>query len=352
MSNNTIIQKVQEALRACSPNDISLLYKKTAHSEVLTQMHVMKLVYGMKAVESCSDRQLHDLAVALGLYESSGEDGATSKQQFFDNLTVSNVNIYKAHLKRFKWAEGERDADLTEWPKQDLLQEIEREGIYNRGTLRQLVTAISKYAEWRKQNGKSVNEFWHGEGLSVNDISLVEAMRKNCVQDPIGLCVRFAINKNSAPEMILNMCAVLAWVGFSLEEMVALKNEAVSPDCTRIDGRTIPIPMQRLVRIYTSCEDLDDLGYLVKRPLPSRQAGRPINKAYISTQFATAGIMSHSDISMSAKYYELWSLENESSLTTEDIANVFKIKNDQRTAAMVDRLAEYQAYKEAFHIES
>lgn len=351
--------------------------------EVLSRRDIFDIWYGMKSLDSYDDSVLELMTILLRAdvdaelkkltkeKEKKEETRplakilpfrqADRKSEFLSDPSLSALVIQQTtkNFKEFEEYEALLGKDIADMTKEEFIAGVERREICNRETLRNLLFKTNKYLRWCRQNGYSSQSY----KISVDDIDLVEAMRKGMISSPETLVQKLDKCCILNDGYVAPVCACLAWMGLDVDEMVKIKNEDYNPELHRIRDREIPEAFREIFRDYSGKTEvirdrgpvrvrmrLENAGLFLKRVSPfNDKIPRALPKGYVSIALVDLDLRCR-DIQYSGRYYELMELEKQRAISMDDVADVFGISESRTNRHVIvnDRYLEYIAFKKAF----
>lgn len=356
----SILQQIEAIVIKGDPDVLQDLYRKTQQSMHLTQSDIMKVWYGAKSLDSCSNEQLSELAAVLGIVseENVALRGGV-KSDFIASLGDAAQVKTKVFFENMKNAENAHGCDLACMSKETLCEAISSLGYYNRGNARQAVVyPLNLYIKWRKEQGMQNAPFWDTESITIEDIDISDAIRKKCVGSPEELFIKL---KDAFPlddGYMAPPALVLAWLGFTVPEMIDIEQGEVMNMSNTLRGRPVPPILRRILLGYARTVEvkrdnrtanyyLEDIGYYLKR-VTVKPNGKRIAPHNVFNAVNLAGIPNVQDVMMSGHYYRLAEREKESRITLEDVVAEFGLQGRNWKTLALDRLTELQVFKSVF----
>lgn len=395
MAHDTRIDKIMQVIAKQDNDELQPLFQK-ANEAGISSAVIISIWYGQVNLTRQPQHIIDFLAGALGIDDQTGEDvesnisaettevAGTAKNADRPTQTVYYRNKLdfmddecapasvrkrsRPYFEKLLSAEIAAKKDIAEMSKEEFTAVFAELGYYNRQYLKNALQVLSHYFRWSVQTNRPTHDFWIGGGeVGEDDIDLSVAMKKMCVRSPRML--REVIEEKCPLDEMYAVppLAVLAWMGFSQDEAIQIRNTDVSLVRRTICGKAIPVELYNIIRDYYSDQDctvesvngfgvrtlyVRNYGLFLKNRAHVSSARSTFTKSTITTLMNIEGL-SYKDIQMSAKYYSIRQLEEIRRPTQEDICKIFGIEitnNAWRMKAMViDRLIEYQAFLKAFY---
>lgn len=270
-----------------------------------------------------------------------------------------------ALFKALEPVENEYDRDIAAMMKSEFIEVFDQLGYYNRQYISSALSTLNQYFKWSVCTGRPVSASWKsGELLVADDVNIVNGIKTSCFGGPAALLDAIE-EKIPINEMhVAAPAAVLAWMGFSMEEALAIQTKEVDYANGTIRGRKIPNVLLRIIAEYLDIGDgyvyrkagygmrkmhVNDIGLFLKS-ITYKPTGKAITATSVMQGLFSIGL-SYKDIQMSAKYFEVHQRSFDHKITKKDICEVFGIDESRDKASLGivdDRLVEYYAYVEAF----
>lgn len=358
MNKQETVQFIQSIFDVGDPGVLRELIAKLKGSPNIKEADVPRLWYGLLPLSKLEAEALEEVAVALGAPPTPIED---VKQAFIDDQTRSTGLIYKSVFSSCKAAELSNGCDVAEFSREAVLNMIHELQMYNRASLRKILSCLKVYAGWRREKELPTAEFWINAPIDIDELDLTAGMKAKCVGSPADL---FQILNNRLPlneGYLAPVAAVLAWSGFTLAEMVEIKQDEVSDDGRLVRGVEIAPELAPILQAYKPLDAvtrerltvqtfvMENLGYFLKR-LSLRPTGKRVDRMGISNAIQAAKIPTVVDLVSSGRYYKLYLMEtNGQRVTGEQIADIFRIKRKNDKFGIEDRMFEFMAFKDAFY---
>lgn len=366
---NDNIDMIQEIIQTGNPDVLQRLY--SVADDVMTQRQIMKLWYGITPISRCTTGQIDWLSKHL-LNRAPISDGVSEiRQRFIDEEGLSVASKRNAKLLFTKMAPFEMKAgcDFALFPPEDLYKALGDIGIYSRAYLRILLSGASKYMQWLREHGHPIHADWGPKPkFQIDRIDLSGAMAQCCFRDPMDLYSRLSRYVPMDNGYMGPMVALLSWMRFETSELASLRNEDVNLEEGTIRGRKVPEVFMPALRSYMSLSivtrptysgaydstgrvktmHLVDIGFFLKR-VAAADDRRPIAALMCVRMLDAIGIQ-HQDIVNSAKYYEMWELDQRGALNVDEIARIWGMPAKRSSDTVVyDRLSEFQVFRQVFY---
>lgn len=356
--------------------------------EVMSRRDIFDIWYGMKSLDSYDDSVLELLTILLRADVDSELKKLTKeseieeeerplakiipfqrvdrKNEFLDELPLSTIvsRQFRSIFDDFAEYEGELNKDISDMTKQEFVAGVQRLGLYNRESIRNILLKALRYFKWCREKEYSSQEY----DISVSDIDIRDAIRKKLYPDPDALFKAVSNRCLLNEAMLTPVCVGLTWMGFSLKEMVEIKNEDYDPENNTILGRKIPEAFRNEFLSYSKMEEVSrergsgyvtmymyDAGYFLKSMWTkgSIKGKKPkqISQFSIASPMSDAGFRGR-DIATSRCFYDLAEIRKTREVTDEDFKTVFKISGSRSNVntALSDRRVEFNAFIEVFSL--
>lgn len=314
------------------------------------------------------------------------------KEQFINSLPENNSKlIISRFLKRFgNYVEKYYQKDLYNMSASEIKEGYVSLGVFDYGQIRSEISHMKKYIYWAqssnfaKQTGNSI------ENISPYDISIKNPLRKNLYKDIDDMIDKIKV---VYPESEWDNCyyvpsvICLSWLGFTIKEMLLLKNEDIDIDNKRIifdnkirvdniDDRIITILNkyksnsigQRTCGTATCDIYLKDLGYFLKREIKGNLGNtvEPLQHSAINSKLSVNFTLKYKQIMgeenivysfkneniiLAGKLNALYQMEQQGIILDDDalLEHLGTAYNSEsRVIKLEDEKQRYQAYKEVF----
>lgn len=353
--------------------------------EVMSRRDIFDIWYGMKSLDSYDDSVLELLTILLRADVDTELKKLTKKSEieeeerplakiipfqrvdrkneFLDELPLSTIvsRQFRSIFDDFAEYEGELGKDISDMTKQEFVVGVQRLGLYNRESIRNILLKMLRYFKWCREKGYSGQEY----DISVSDIDIADAIQEKLYPDPDALFKAVSKRCILNDAMLTPVCVCLTWMGFSPKEMADIKNEDYDPASNTILGRKIPEAFRNEFLSYSRAEEVSrecgngyvtmyiyDAGYLLKTMGKTKgKEPKRISTSSIAAPMSDAGFRGR-DIATSRCFYDLAEIRKDREVTDEDFKTVFGISGSRSNVntALSDRRIEFNAFIEAFSL--
>lgn len=351
------------------------LYQYAALHARVSQPEILQLWHGFKPLACLDTDVLIDLLKfciekhgGIGRFQDYilEEDSGKNKLEY-----ISTIQNPKTKYAVRQWLNA-FDATIVETYGKDLPQVTRQEAIagltalqdVSVSSLRQALTVARNYCDWCIKNGKyggaAANPF---RDIAAGDIPIEDWVRQNVIPDDkalsSGIRAQFTIDDGYLAPVIL----VLAWMGFTMKEMLSIRKEEVSTLEGTIAGRTVPGPLRDIISSYAAADivyrengfgavqyQAEDLGYFLKR-MVSKPSGKQLRLLDLNNAQARLERLNYSRVYLSGKLSALRIKEGTTgALMESDFAETFHL--DRGATSYLSRLKDkrrlYAAYRSVY----
>lgn len=360
------IAVIEVAIQTANNDVLQGLYSMAQRSQHWTTQQILSLWYHQTPVDSYSDEQLDEMY--YWLQQPKGVESVSewdAKQQaFLETLTPSSLAATASRLasvRRFEVAIG---VEATQMSPEQLSKMLSSTGAYTRATLRNTLNAVMLYTKWCDEQGYTVCPFLLNTArpFAKLEVDLRPGMMQSLVFGHADLFNKIFEDPNISIQLSYTtpIVAILLWYGFSIEEMITIRDEEVDLESSPPTIRGLPIneSLMQVVRYYMSIQHVeresghnggvrtfhvDQRGFLIRRLITKEGLeGKPITPVMLKNSYnGGPNIGAIGDLTYSGKCYRLYEKERRAPLTKADFAQEFG-DNDLRIS---DAMIEYEVFK-------
>lgn len=339
---------------------LQLLYMSAHVKKYVGQENMFKLWHGFIPVEDISDEGLNALCCAVGCdFEDLHDeiDYSYLIDEYLDTLANENTRrSYSGKLRVIAFAANNvLHKDLQEMTREDArdLSEAMLDQM-SFSTVESAAWTASSFCQWCIKNDKYPNAQNNFTKLPPIDVS---AYVKRCIpQDDMDLTDRLArqivFDEGEGAAPIL----MFAWMGFTRQEILDMRNEDVDFFNETVKGVPIPTAFTPALKAYTFAVDvgmrgnsayeyhLEDLGFFVKR-LVIHDTGARCDKVFLNNSVSHVDL-SFDNVATSGQFYRLYQREQqEGPISDKEFCELFGIKK-QKTCYTKKQI--YNTYKSLY----
>lgn len=338
------------------------IYRQISGTGALSTSTVLKVWNKIEPLDSLDDVELDELlklclaASGIGDYESYCVEIDTSpiKRGYIETIDGPKAKVAAMQfLELFtEVIESVYHKDLCQLSYDEAVEGLSRLPNLNAMTLRKALTVARGYCKYCVDNGefkgKAINSF---KAISVEDVPIDTWVMRHIAKDPVDLIARI---ENVIPidgGYVAPVALVLAWMKFSLDECVNVREKDVDLFHKTICDKLIPEELIPIVVSYANgtFDGNDDSSFFKKTQ--KRKKGAPYDKANIATALKVMNGFSFGNAVMSSTLYDLYKMETDSGkVTKQDIINGFNLNPNTTSfnSYLKDKQRLYSAYKKIY----
>ncbi len=358
------IAVIDVAIRTANDDVLQGLYALAGESRYWTAQQILSVWYRQTPIESFTDEQLNELYRWLCQPTSVAEltTWDANKQEFLNTLPSAARAATASRLKAVRNYEVAIGTEACNMNSDQLARMLSGTGIYVRSSLRNILNAVTSYTKWRHSQGHPVHPFLVDtqRPFAKLNIDIRPGMLQSLVFGHQDLYGRIICGPDVKQSYTTPVVAVLLFLGFSVEEMLTIRNDEVDLEASppTVRSRAIPGDLYRVIQHYMSIQSVersagpglgmrvfyvDNRGLLIRRLVTkSDLEGKPITPTMLKGSYKAgpnAGTMS--DLLYSGCCCRLYEKEQRAPLTKEDFATEFGGSADHIRDAMV----EYEVFR-------
>lgn len=298
------------------------------------------------------------------------------KHDFIESIQNSGTKLYaKSLFRRISSIESDCNKDIAGMSKEEIINELSHMHLLNYASVRSTLSIIKRYVTWYNLNVQNI--FLENIlSISATDVDLSLSLREEVIKDEDEL--RAIMSFASASDGYFEVPIILlAWTGFTLSEILGLRNEDVvvrdNTAYVQTERKTTLIDSQYIVNALKEYKSVkssirmhrgdwivypDNIGYFVKNMITkdSKFAGRPLTADIVRKKIDMYNRMTPDGIKKISVDNTLLSgrlsriLESEiatGGISSEVVVNEMRI----RMPLLNDYIALYDSYKRAFDIK-
>ena len=356
------IRAIEEVVANQDNDLLQRIYQDEAISKLIDQISIFKIWHGFSKVDDLSDDAIACLIDFLHFEDTSKlfeyVDYSYLYREYVDSIENKSTR-YQTQQRLSKVVRGASamfHKDLPEISRQEAVDIAEAMlADTSPTTIYRNILSASGFCEWCIANQKypgAQNGFKNLPKVSVDNW-----VKQKLVKDDIALMIKIRstipLNEGYAEPVLLS----LAWMGFSRQEVLKIKNEDVKIlDMTVCDT---PIPGS-LMDVFYQYDDgvrvapcgkqmlewyQEDLGYYLKR-LVCAPLGKPFDEAALAGSISKTGY-TFENVSLSRQLYDIYHKE----LSTGEQTSISGMASDMHVSenSVRDRYFEmYKSYKSLF----
>lgn len=366
------IAVAEVAIQTANDDVLQGLYAMAQRSQHWTTKQILALWYRQTPVDSCSDEQLEELYQWLQQPQGTASVAEWDEKQrrFLDTVAPGSRAATVSRLASVRNYEVAIGVECTQMNQEQLQKMLSSTGAYTRATLRNTLNAVMLYTKWCHDQGYKAHPFLvkTARPFAKMDVDLRPGMMQSLMFGPADLFNKIFEDPNVSVQLSYTtpIVAILLWSGFSIEEMITIRDEEVDYESLRptIRGRPINPSLMRVVQYYMSIQHVeresghnggvrtfyvDQRGFLIRRLITKEGLeGKPITPVMLKNSYnGGPNIGAIGDLVYSGKCYRLYEKERHAPLTKEDFAQEFG-DNDLRIG---DAMIEYETFKSIMDIK-
>lgn len=366
------IAVVEVAIQTANDDVLQGLYAMAQRSQHWTVRQILALWYRQKTVDSHSDEQLAELCQWLqqprGI--ASVVEWDAKQQAFLDTVAPGSRAATASRLAAVRDFEVAIGVESTQMNQEQLQKMLSSAGAYARSTLRNILNAVMLYTRWCRDQGYQTHSFLVStpKPFAKLNVDLRPGMMQSLIFGPADLFNKIFEDPNISVQLSYTtpIVAILLWSGFSIEEMITIRDDEVDYESLRptIRGRPINASLMRVVQYYMSIQHVeresghnggvrtfyvDQRGFLIRRLITKEGLeGKPITPIMLKNSYnGSPNLGAIGDLVYSGKCYRLYEKERLAPLTKSDFAQEFG-DNELRIG---DAMIEYEAFKSIMDIK-
>lgn len=360
LNRDKAIELIQEAIKTGDNDLLQSLYMSQKIGETIEQIDIFKMWHGFKPVEELStealmaladylnfgcDSSLYEIVDCTGLVDEYLATIENQNTRYVTKTQLMNVvrratDIYQKDLPEITPKEAEAIVD-------DMMTSI------SPATIKRCVLSAAAFCKWCLSNGKYPNglnsfhrmqmpapEAWVATNLVKDDWHLLRIINQSKAYD------------NQASYVL----AVLAWMGFSRQSVLDMKDEDVNLSESTVMGVIIPDMFYEFFEKYINSEDSDpiagtvgkyyqeNLGYFLKRVVYGPSGNKFDSICLVKALFALG--YSYENILLSRCFYDAYQEEVRTKKPFELAQMAQKLGISEQAAKV--QMKTYEAYKSHF----
>lgn len=356
------VRAIEEVIAEQDNDLLQRIYQDEAIGKIIDQISIFKIWHGFSKVDDLSDDAITCLVDFLHFEDTSKlfeyTDYSYLYQEYVDSIENKSTR-YQTQQRLSKVARGASamfQKDLPEMSRQEAMDIAEAMlADTSPTTIYRNILSASGFCEWCIKNKK----YPHAKNSFKNlpKVSVGAWVKEKLVKDDVALMIKIRstipLNEGYAEPVLL----ALAWMGFSRQEVLNIKNEDVKLLDRRICGIPIPRPLMDIfyqydngVRVAPCGKQMlewyqEDLGYYLKR-LVCSPLGKPFDEAALAGSIAKTGY-TFENVSLSRQLYDIYQKE----LSAGEPPSISGMASDLHVSekSVKDRYFEiYQSYKSLF----
>lgn len=338
------------------------IYRKISNGTPISTSTVLKVWNKIESLDSLDDDELEGLLkLCLSVSESGSYeeycaevDTSPIKKAYLETISGPKAKVAAMQfLELFtEKIESVYHKDLCCLSYSEAVDGLSRLPNLNTMTLRKALTVARGYCKYCVDNGKfkgkAINSF---KNISVEDVPIDTWVRKHIAKDPADLVSRIE-NVISVDEgYVAPVALVLAWMKFSLDQCVEIREKDIDLFHKTICGVPIPEELIQIVVSYANATFVSDEDSFFLKKTQKRKKKTPCNKSYIATVLSVMNGFSYRNAVMSSILYDLHKKETIfGRVNKQDIVNMFDLKPDSTSfnSYLNDKRRLYDVYRKIY----
>lgn len=364
MRDQKLIDEISCIIKCGLEDDRRKLFQIAQSSKIIDPGFALRLWYEQIKVEKCNNDQLREVAKAwIKGYRPEDQDYSDDpKAGFLDSMPYHpHKSAYTQNIfKRFEPFENKHNLDVSMFDRDDAIQMLRELRLKSRDQVSRVLSTLSQYSKWRRSRGMQIGEAFVGEGrIMPRDIGVEDGETSQFIKSAEELSERIETEAYCL-EDVAPVAICLAWMGFTMKEMVNLRNEDVNVFGRDVKSVLIPAELIQFFELYEEVDEKEvvggfgarvryreDLGYFLKRWV-SKPSLKRMTEVTVRDSFKQFESMTYTSVRLSGIMHRLYLREQlNGRLTQDDFIEICQLSKESRTSKNIveNKMFVYAEYK-------